>query len=90
MTNFRELTPQELFRVAADPEAALRACRGNGGAGAVIRKSGEKDSSAPKKRRKKSAAWKTMIAITAKARREKGAASVLDIKPVGEAPCAKL
>jgi hypothetical protein len=71
----RKLMPEELFRIASDPQAALRALAGGDGAFAAIRNLGRKDGSAPKKRRKKSAAWQAMIAVIEKARREKGVAS---------------
>jgi len=68
MKNARKLTSQELFRIAADPDGGLRALAGGAGTGAAKRNSSGKAGSAPKKRRKMSAAWQTMIAITAKAR----------------------
>jgi hypothetical protein len=71
----RRLTPEELSRIAADPQAALLALAGSAGARAAIRKLRGKGDSASKKRRKKSAAWQAMIAVTEKARREKGVAS---------------
>jgi hypothetical protein len=71
----RRLTPEELSRIAADPQAALLALAGSAGARAAIRNLGRKDDSTPKKRRKKSAAWQAMIAVIEKARREKGVAS---------------
>ena len=77
----RRLTPQELFRVAADPPAALLALAGSAGAGAAMRHLGEKNGSAPKKRRKMSAAWEVMIAITEKARRGKGERIALRGRP---------
>lgn len=72
MTEPRKLTPQELFRMAADPDAALLALGGSAGAAVAVGSSGGKNGSAPKKRRKKSAAWEAMIAITAKPRGGKG------------------
>src|ERR1035441_891941 len=63
-----ELNPEELSRIAADLNAALLASIGSAGAGPAIRKPRENDRSPPKKRRKKSAAWEQMIAVTGKAR----------------------
>jgi predicted RNA-binding protein YlxR (DUF448 family) len=72
MRDRQKVTPQELFRIAADPQAAILALAASGaGTGAVIRNLGKKADSAPKKRRKKSAAWRVMIAVTEKSRREK-------------------
>jgi hypothetical protein len=51
---------------------ALLALAGSAGARAAIHNLGEKNGPAPKKRRKMSAAWEVMIAITEKARRGKG------------------
>jgi hypothetical protein len=63
-----ELKPEELTRIAADPNAALLASTGSAGAGPAIRNPRENDRSPPKKRRKKRAASKQMIAVTGKAR----------------------
>ena len=68
MTNPRKLTSEESAHIAKDPPAVSLSLAG-GGRTAILR---PRDGSAPKKRRKMSAAWKTMIAVTTKARREKG------------------
>jgi len=67
-----ELKPEELSRIAADPNAALLASTGSAAVGPAIRNPRENDRSPPKKRRKKSAAWKQMIAVTGKSRRGNG------------------
>jgi hypothetical protein len=68
MKKSEKLTPQELFRIAANPDAALLALAGDGGT-AIMRPG---NGSAPRKRRKMSAAWEVMIAITEKSRRGRG------------------
>jgi len=80
MEDPQKLTPQELFRIAADPPPALLALAGSAGAGAAMRNRGEKSGSAPKKRRKMSAAWEVMIALTEKARRGKGERIELQVR----------
>jgi hypothetical protein len=75
MKDPRKLTSQELFRIAGDPQAALLALAGGDAACPAIRHLGRKDGSAPKNRRKKSAAWKQMIALTEKSLPETEAAS---------------
>jgi len=72
MTKPKRLRPVELANVAAHPQPAVLAVGGSAWDKAAIRDLTGKDGSAPKKRRRKSAAWKTMIAVTTKARREKG------------------
>ena len=68
MTNRRKLTLEESARISTDPQAVSLPLTG-GGRSAMV---SPRDGSAPKKRRKRSAAWKTMIAVAEKARREKG------------------
>jgi hypothetical protein len=60
MTNLEILTPEELVPVATVPQAALLPFSSDGGCGIA----NQRDRSAPKKRRKMSAAWRTMIAVT--------------------------
>ena len=71
MTEPQRLTPEELFRSAADPDAALLALAGSTGASTATGNSRVRDGFGPKKRRKMSAAWEVMIAITEKAKRGK-------------------
>ena len=66
MTNPRKLTAEELARIAAEPKAALLAFAAGAGTATEIQSLRRKDGSSPKKRRKMSAAWRTMIAITEK------------------------
>jgi hypothetical protein len=97
-----KLTSQELFRMAANPDVALLV---RGGEGKTIEMR-PGNGSAPRKRRKMSAAWEVMIAITEKSRRGKGerialqgrrerggygdGATCLDKHPAGGAPCPEI
>jgi hypothetical protein len=72
MTELKKLPPGELSRIAANPPAAVLSVAGSAGSKTAMPGSRGIDASAPKKRRKKSAAWKTMIAVTDQSRRGKG------------------
>jgi hypothetical protein len=101
MTDRAKLTPEELALRAAGPRAELLALAG-GDRTATMRPG---NGSAPKKRRKMSAAWEVMIAITENARRRKGerialqgrgergvlwgGASRLDSKPAAAQPAPR-